>query len=359
MRSRSPPGAGRMKRPSSARRSAGISWSSASSRSVAASSRRQVVVGRPAGDQRLDRRPVRTDAPRRLGHGEQQVDPLLGRGRLADDVEAVRDQRVLELEDRPAQLADAGLGLLGRPGGLRLRQVDGRRLRLDQDGELPTLGTRLGQQAAPALDRGLELEQAAVEPGVRHRRGQVADQRRRRAPLGDHSLRRVVGGVEVEVRQVADQPVRPAVGGEAGLLAGHELQRAVRAEVQHGVRTQVLAQVAVEGGERVGRREAVLEQEPHRVALVAEGGLDADQHVPEPLAEHVDGAAVALLPPRRRAPLRLDVGEPALAAHVLVGGDAGDDVGVRPEAGRVADQDALAQVRLARRQVARARSPRP
>ncbi len=68
------------------------------------------------------------------------------------------------------------------------------------------------------------------------RRRQVADQRRRGAALGDRALGRVVGGVEVEVGQVADQPVGPAGGRQAGLLAGHELERAVRAEVQHRVR---------------------------------------------------------------------------------------------------------------------------
>src|SRR3712207_7646156 len=50
-----------------------------------------------------------------------------------------------------------------------------------------------------------------------------------------------------------------------------------------------------------------------RSALVAEGGLHPDQHVPEPLAEHEDRAAVGLLLARRRPPLGLDLGEEALA----------------------------------------------
>jgi hypothetical protein len=54
----------------------------------------------------------------------------------------------------------------------------------------------------------------------------------------------------------------------------------VGAEVEDGVGGEVLSKVAVEGGEGVGRREAVLEEEPHRVALVAEGGLDADSTFP-------------------------------------------------------------------------------
>ena len=40
----------------------------------------------------------------------------------------------------------------------------------------------------------------------------------------------------------------------------------------------------------MGRREALLEQQPHRVALVAEGGLHADEDVAELRAEHEDRA---------------------------------------------------------------------
>ena len=51
-----------------------------------------------AGHQRLDRRPLRPLAVRGVGHRQQQVDPLDGRGGAADDVQAVGDQRVLDLE---------------------------------------------------------------------------------------------------------------------------------------------------------------------------------------------------------------------------------------------------------------------
>ena len=94
----------------------------------------------------------------------------------------------------------------------------------------------------------------------------------------------------------------------------------------------------------MGRREALLEQQPHRIALVAEGRLDADEDVAEALAQHEDRAAVALLPARRRAPLRLDLGEPALAADMIVGGDAGHDIGLGAEALGIAGEDPLAQL---------------
>ena len=91
------------------------------------------------------------------------------------------------------------------------------------------------------------------------------------------------------------------------------------------------------------RREALLEQQPHRVALVAEGRLDADEHVAEALAEHEETAAVGLLSAGRRAPLPLDLGELALAAHVIVGRDARRHVGVGAEARGIAAEDPRAQ----------------
>jgi hypothetical protein len=311
-------------------------------------------VGRSAGhlrrraaDQRLDGRTLGLGTVRCLGHREQEVDPLLRRGRLAHHVKPQRDQRVLELEDRRAQSRDAPLGVVAGqrgPGGLARGELEGRGLRLQLPAQLGALACRrLGLQAAPALEHRLQLEQAAVQAGVRDRRREVADQRGARAALGDGALGRVVRRVHVQVRQVADHPVRPARAGHARLLARHELERAVGAEVQHRVRAEVLAQPAVERRERVRRREAALEQQPHRVALVAHARLHADHHVAEALAQHEDRAAVALLAARRRAPLRLDLAQPALAAHVVVGGDPGVDVGGRAVLRGVALQHALAQ----------------
>ncbi len=125
------------------------------------------------------------------------------------------------------------------------------------------------------------------------------------------------------------------------------------AEVQHRVRGVVLAQPAVEGAEGVRRREAALEQQPHRVALVAHRRLDADEHVAEALAEDPDRTPVAELAPGRGAPLGLDLLEPLLAPHVVVGGDARVHVGRRAVLLGVAVDDALAQRVDARRQLDR------
>ena len=138
------------------------------------------------------------------------------------------------------------------------------------------------------------------------------------------ALGRVVGGIEVEVRQVADQPVRPAGAGQAGLLAGHEFERAMGAEMQHRVGAEILAQPAIEGREGMRRREALLEQQPHRVALVAEGGLDADEDVAELRAEHEDASCRRSAGVPGAGPHCASISaQPALAAHVVVGRDAG------------------------------------
>ncbi len=240
---------------------------------------------------------------------------------------------------------DRGVHLAGVPGRFGAREIDRRRLRLDQRGKRCALvSVGIGLERAPAVERRLQFEQSAIEAGAGHRRRQIADQRRAGPALGQRALGRVVGGVDIEVRQVADEPVRPALARQACLLAGHEFERAMGAEVENRVRAEVLADPTVECRERVGRREPLLEQQPHRVALVAERGLHTDEHVAEPLAEHEQPAAVALVATRRRAPLPLDLGQPALAPHMLVGRNAGDHVGVGTEACGISLGDARAQL---------------
>ena len=93
----------------------------------------------------------------------------------------------------------------------------------------------------------------------------------------------------------------------------------------------------------MGRGEAALEQQPHRVALVAERGLQADEDIAEVGAEHEDRAAVRLMPPRRRTPLHLDLGEMALLGDVVLGRDPDRDIGGRPEPRGIAAEDLFAQ----------------
>ena len=202
--------------------------------------RGQRLVEGGALDQPLDAGPGGPQTVRGFGQREQQVDPLGLRHALADDVESVRDQGLFEFHQGEPEDGDPGRHV-AVPGGLGRHEVEGSALRLDQEGQRAPLGHRLGLQGTPALDRGLEVDQPAIEPGGGETRGQVADQRRGGAALGQRALGGVVGGVEVDVRQRTDQPVRPAGRRQAGLLAGHEFQCPVGAEMQHGVGAKILA----------------------------------------------------------------------------------------------------------------------
>jgi len=343
VRSRSPPGAGR--------RQDAAQFVVLGHQRVGAgefAQQRQVVagvqaLGRRAGHQRGDQGAGRAAAVRGFGQREQQVGALGLVRRFADDVQAVGDQRVFEFQHRVVQAGDLRGGGLGRPGGLGGGELQRGSFALDHRGQFVGLAACVGLQAAVTLDQRLQVHQALVEAGLRHRGRQVADQRGGSAAFGDGAFGRVVAGVEVEVGQVADQPVGPAGGRQAVLLAGHELQRPVGAEVQHRVGAEVFTQPAVEGRERMGRCKALLEQQPHRVTLVAEGRLDAHENVAEAFTQHKEVAAVALLPAGGRAPLGLDLLQVFFSAHVVVGADAREDIGLRTEALGIAVDDLLAQ----------------
>ena len=282
---------------------------------------------------------------RGFGHGHQHVDALGRIRRAAHHMQALRDQRVLQLQHVGRQLGNARIGVA------RQRQVPQRRgrnqvefggQRLNDHSQV--VATRcIGIASAPVVDAGFQINQAFVQTGLAYRRREVADQRGAGTAFGNRAFRRVVGRVQVNVGHVADEAVWPARARHARLLARHKFQRAVGAEVQHGVGFEVFAQVAVEGRERMRRSQALLKQQAHRVALVTEGRLHANQHVSELFAQHHDGLAIAELLARRWAPLSLDLRQPALAAHMVIGGYQGVHIAVGPVLRSVADQHAVAQ----------------
>ncbi len=67
--------------------------------------------------------------------------------------------------------------------------------------------------------------------------------------------------------------------------------------MQDRIGAEVFAEITIAGGEGVGWGEAALEQQPHRVALVAEGRLQRDQHIAKLGAQHEQRAPVGLMPP--------------------------------------------------------------
>ena len=252
------------------------------------------------------------------------------------------DQRIFEFENGFVEPDDLRLDIAG-PEGFRRRQIKLRSLGLDEHRKLRAIFGSLRPVLAPAVQRGLEIDEAAIEARAGDRRRQIADERRRRPALGDGAFRGVVGGVEIKVRQVRDEPIRPAGARQARLLSRHELQRSMGAEMQHCVGAEIFAHPAIEGREGVGRREALFEEQAHGVALVAEGGLHAHEDIAEALAQDLDAGAIGLLPAGRRAPLGLDLLQPALAAHMLFGGHAHMHIGERAETLGVAFDDGAAQ----------------
>ena len=127
--SRGPRASRRSQRASSREGLARSSLASRASRTVAiaASSDHRGDALRPA------RSPVRL--MRAFGERGQRVGALVGARRLADDMQAMRDQRVFEFEDRRRRAVAISSAARRAPGRLGLGEVDGRRLRLDQLGE--------------------------------------------------------------------------------------------------------------------------------------------------------------------------------------------------------------------------------
>ena len=110
-------------------------------------------VGRAAGDQRFDHGALRSQAVARLGERQQQVDALGGRRRLADDVQAVRDQRVLELKH--------GLAEAARCARVRRRATPARSSRGRARRPAPGSGPRARPPRRPARARGRDSGRAA------------------------------------------------------------------------------------------------------------------------------------------------------------------------------------------------------
>ena len=156
---------------------ASTSVSTASSRLVSAG--QQCALYAQAVDQRLHRGPVQRAAVAGLGQGEQHVHTLFGAGRTASDVQAVRDERVLQLQHLLGQAHDTHVGIAtsgGIPRRLGIGQIQAGGLRLQQRGHGSTLGG-LRVHGAPALNRRLQVVQTLVEAGLSDRGCEVADER--------------------------------------------------------------------------------------------------------------------------------------------------------------------------------------
>ena len=121
-----------------------------------------------------------------LGIGDPRGVEQFGAGgggrRLPDDVQAMRDERIFEVEQRASKTVEFGVRC-HPPGRLGRRQLHRRRLRLDEaDERQALLGVGRRVEKAQPVDRRFEFREPAVEAGMGDGRRQVADQRR--APCG-------------------------------------------------------------------------------------------------------------------------------------------------------------------------------
>ena len=108
------------------------------------------------------------------------------------------------------------------------------------------------------------------------------------------------------------------------------------AEVQDGVRGEVLAQIAVERRKGVRWRKAAFEEQPHRIALVSEAWLQPNEDIAKLRAQHKDRVSVAEGLARRGSPLSFDLRKVTLATQMIVQQNALVDIGVGSKARGIA-----------------------
>ena len=101
----------------------------------------------------------------------------------------------------------------------------------------------------------------------------------------------------------------------------------------------------------MGRCEALLEEKTHRVALITESWLDADEDIAEMLAQNQDRRPVGLVNSGRRAPLGFDLRKIFFPADMAIDRNARCDVRRLAEVIGIAAQDAVAERVDIRRQV--------
>lgn len=125
----------------------------------------QGSVDAGAGHQRLDRHAWDVHRVGGAAHFEQQFGALGRCGHLADDMQAIGDERGLEFDQRLGQPRQFQLGGC-RPGRLRRSEFELGRQRLQQRQHRIALDRRFRRQRAPALQRRLEVDQALVQPAT-------------------------------------------------------------------------------------------------------------------------------------------------------------------------------------------------
>ena len=140
------------------------------------------------------------------------------------------------------------------------------------------------------VDQRLELGEAAMDLGARHRRHEMVDDHRRRAALGLAALARVVDDEGIDERERPERDLRPARLAQPEGLAGQPFEIAVLAELDHRVGGERLAEPGVEGEVMVRRHQRRVVVGRLRIDGVAAAGLDADHDVAEAVDGEMEGA---------------------------------------------------------------------
>ena len=147
---------------------------------------------------------------------------------------------------------------------------------MNHGGQVVALFAQFVVKRAPSVEGLLKFRQTFVQTRFGESRGQIADQSGTAAAFGNGAFRGIVGSVEIQVGQIVNQAIGPAIARQARLLARHEFQGAVRAKVQDGIGFEILAQVAIESAESMRGCKACFKQQAHGVAFVAKAGLNAN-----------------------------------------------------------------------------------
>ena len=158
------------------------------------------------------------------------------------------------------------------------------------------------------VDEALELQRVVAVASRFQRRRQMADGHRAEPALGGSRLARIVDDEGIDHRQPAEQRGRQAGRRQRHRLAGQPFERAVGAEMDHGVDAHRLAQPEIEGDVGVARRQVgvvIARLAVERVAAVRLDGGDQSAVAREAHGEVTvaDGGIVV-----RRAPGGDDLG---------------------------------------------------
>ncbi|MNZ51945.1 hypothetical protein D3C78_697770 [compost metagenome] len=227
--------------------------------------------------------------------GQQGIGAQTPGRRLAEHMQAIADLRLLEVAQVGVQARQPHRGIVQRTFDLQLA-VDMVVAHQRQDVALQLAGPARVEQLRLVVLVGQQFQvtQGPIGFGAGQRRHQVVDDHRLGAALGLGTLARVVDDERVDVRQRAEQGVRPAAVGQADALARQPFQVAVLADMDQRIGGKAVTQPEVERQVSVRRHQVGVMVDRALVQLVTTGRLDADEgqavaqagdHHP-PAAEH-------------------------------------------------------------------------